>query len=77
MKSLKRSHGASPHSANISAKTYVRSTRNGKVQKIVREQYLRQDVPCSSKLCTACSANAAADANGVGEYPSPTWGSCR
>lgn len=64
MKSLKRTHGAGPHATNISSKIYVRSTKSGKIQKIVREQYLRQDVPCSSKLCSICVANAASDANG-------------
>ena len=46
----------------------MRSTKSGKVQKIVRELYLRQDIPCSSKLCSTCSANAPADANGVGMF---------
>jgi hypothetical protein len=58
MTSLKRtapSHGAS---TNLSSKVYVRTTRNGKVQIIVREAYLRQDIPCSSKLCRACLSDA-------------------
>ncbi|KAI6874528.1 ribonuclease R, partial [Hortaea werneckii] len=33
---------------------YLRTLKSGKVQKIVRELYLRQDIPCSSQLCTAC-----------------------
>ncbi|KAL9116336.1 MAG: hypothetical protein Q9187_007142 [Circinaria calcarea] len=64
MTSLKRSAVADPHGVNISSKVYVRSTKNGRVQKIVRELYLRQDIPCSSRLCTACLSNAPADANG-------------
>ncbi|CAI0652768.1 unnamed protein product [Colletotrichum noveboracense] len=62
MTSLKRSFEADPFAANISSKVYVRSTRKGKVQKIVREVYLRQDIPCSSKLCRSCLQTAPRDA---------------
>ncbi|KAI9819869.1 MAG: exosome catalytic subunit dis3 [Pycnora praestabilis] len=65
MTSLKRSHAGDPHASNISSKVFVRSTKSGKVQKIVRELYLRQDIPCSSTLCSTCLSNAPADANGV------------
>ncbi|KAI2617635.1 RNB-domain-containing protein [Hypomontagnella submonticulosa] len=58
MTSLKRPQGADPNSPNLSSKIYVRSTKSGKVQKIVREVYLRQDIPCSSKLCSRCLATA-------------------
>ncbi|EHA49340.1 mitotic control protein dis3 [Pyricularia oryzae 70-15] len=64
MASLKRSMGSDPMASSISNKVYVRSTRSGKVQKIVREVYLRQDIPCSSKLCTQCPKNAPTDAAG-------------
>lgn len=64
MASLKRSHPANPLAANISSKVYVRSTRSGKVQKIVREVYLRTDIPCSSKLCKACLQGAPRNAAG-------------
>ncbi|MCJ1383103.1 exosome catalytic subunit dis3 [Xylographa soralifera] len=64
MTSLKRSLATDPHAANISSKVFVRSTKNGKVQKIVRELYLRQDIPCSSRLCSLCLSSAPADANG-------------
>ena len=60
MTSLKRSAEADPLASNISSKTFVRSTRKGKVQKIVREVYLRQDIPCSSKI-------APKDASGNGK----------
>ncbi|KAL2043485.1 hypothetical protein N7G274_003792 [Stereocaulon virgatum] len=63
MTSLKRST-ADPYATNISSKVFVRSTKSGKVQKIVRELYLRQDIPCSSRLCSICLTNAPADANG-------------
>ena len=66
MTSLKRSLAADPHASNISSKVFVRSTKNGRAQKIVRELYLRQDIPCSSRLCSACLSDAPADANGNG-----------
>lgn len=68
MTSLKRSFETDPFAANISSKVYVRSTRKGKVQKIVREVYLRQDIPCSSKLCRACLQTAPRDAANNGEF---------
>ncbi|KAK4132616.1 RNB-domain-containing protein [Trichocladium antarcticum] len=64
MASLKRSLDSDPFAANISSKVYVRSTKRGKVQKIVREVYLRQDIPCSSKLCQSCLRSAPTDAAG-------------
>ncbi|KAL3428037.1 RNB domain-containing protein [Phlyctema vagabunda] len=65
MTSLKRSLTADPYSSSISSKVYVRSTKSGKVQKIVREVYLRQDIPCSSRLCNKCLETAPRDASGV------------
>ncbi|KAK4110511.1 RNB-domain-containing protein [Canariomyces notabilis] len=64
MSSLKRSLDSDPFAANISSKIYVRSTKSGKVQKIVREVYLRQDIPCSSRLCRICLKTAPKDAAG-------------
>ncbi|KPM39484.1 Exosome complex exonuclease dis3 [Neonectria ditissima] len=58
MTSLKRVQDSDALASNISSKVYVRSTRSGKVQKIVREVYLRTDIPCSSKLCKACLQDA-------------------
>lgn len=66
MTSLKRTLTADAHASNISSKVFVRSTKSGKVQKIVRELYLRQDIPCSSKLCSICISSAPANADGVG-----------
>jgi len=64
MKSLRRDLSANPQAANVTSKVFVRSTKSGKVQKIVRELYLREDIPCSSKLCSQCPTIAPADANG-------------
>lgn len=55
MTSLKRSYAASTTpTTTLSSKTYLRTLKSGKVQKVVRELYLRQDIPCSSQLCSAC-----------------------
>ena len=55
MTSLKRSYASSTTpTTTLSSKTYIRTLKSGKVQKIVRELYLRQDIPCSSQLCTSC-----------------------
>jgi hypothetical protein len=64
MKSLRRDLSSNPQAANVTSKVFVRSTKSGKVQKIVRELYLREDIPCSSKLCSQCPTTAPADANG-------------
>ncbi|KAH9827131.1 Exosome complex exonuclease DIS3 [Teratosphaeria destructans] len=54
MTSLKRSYASTSSNTTLSSKTYLRTLKSGKVQKIVREVYLRQDIPCSSQLCTSC-----------------------
>ncbi|KAF2486944.1 hypothetical protein BDY17DRAFT_292387 [Neohortaea acidophila] len=54
MTSLKRTYASTAPSTTLSSKTYLRTLKSGKVQKIVREVYLRQDIACSSQLCTAC-----------------------
>ncbi|PHH63807.1 hypothetical protein CDD81_5464 [Ophiocordyceps australis] len=64
MTSLKRGLPAEPVAPNISSKVYVRSTRSGKVQKVVQEVYLRTDIPCSSRLCKQCLDNAPKNAAG-------------
>jgi len=61
MTSLKRSFAADAKNQSLSSKVYIRSTKSGKVQKIVRELYLRQDIPCSSRLCTTCLSIVPAD----------------
>ncbi|KAJ9630796.1 exosome catalytic subunit dis3 [Taxawa tesnikishii (nom. ined.)] len=61
MTSLKRSYATDTSAQNLSSKVYIRSTKSGKVQKIVRELYLRQDIPCSSRLCSACLSIAPTD----------------
>lgn len=70
--SLKRSSAADRGQANLSSKVYVRSTKSGKVQKIVRELYLRQDIPCSSNLCRKCLEIAPSDYKKKGSFPEST-----
>ena len=61
MTSLKRPHASSTTSTTtLSSKTYLRTLKSGKVQKIVKELYLRQDIPCSSRLCSSCLDQAPA-----------------
>ncbi|CDR43617.1 CYFA0S12e02608g1_1 [Cyberlindnera fabianii] len=47
----------------VTSKVFVRS-RNGNASKIVREHYLRNDIPCLSKACTECGSIAAPDSHG-------------
>ena len=67
MTSLKRSYAVDGKASSLSSKVYIRSTKSGKVQKIVRELYLRQDIPCSSKLCSACLSVAPTDYHNKGQ----------
>ncbi|KAK9794582.1 putative Exosome complex exonuclease dis3 [Seiridium cardinale] len=67
MTSLKRPSGSDKGHLNLSSKVYVRSTKSGKVQKIVREVYLRQDITCSSQTCSKCRAPA----NAAGQVSPP------
>lgn len=46
----------------VTQKVFVRS-RNGGATKIVREHYLRTDIPCLSKACTKCIDIVVPDAN--------------
>ena len=38
----------------IRQKTFVRKTKRGKISKIVREHYLRDDIWCGSEVCAEC-----------------------
>ncbi|CAA21102.1 exosome 3'-5' exoribonuclease subunit Dis3 [Schizosaccharomyces pombe] len=44
-------------------RVFVRATR-GKVQKVVREQYLRNDIPCQSRACPLCRSKLPKDSRG-------------
>ncbi|KAI8340999.1 exosome complex exonuclease RRP44 [Choanephora cucurbitarum] len=39
----------------LRSKSFVKRTRKGNVVKVVKEHYLRDDIPCSSEICQACS----------------------
>ena len=47
----------------VTSKVFVRS-RNGGATKIVREHYLRNDIPCYSKLCNNCQLDLKPDSHG-------------
>jgi len=68
MTSLKRALPGDVSGTNLASKVYIRATRTGKVQKIVREVYLRNDIPCSSRLCTECLSIAPRDSHDKGKY---------
>ncbi|KAG6546222.1 hypothetical protein Mapa_012260 [Marchantia paleacea] len=38
----------------LQSKAYVKKTRHGRVLKVVREHYLRDDIACGTITCTAC-----------------------
>lgn len=38
----------------LKSKTFVKKTRSGRVMKIVREHYLRDDIWCGSEACDEC-----------------------
>lgn len=64
--SLKRKRVSS--GLSVSQKVFVRS-RNGNAIKVVREHYLRDDIPCFSKACELCSDCYKAGPSG--EIPHP------
>ncbi|XP_074308701.1 exosome complex exonuclease RRP44 homolog A [Silene latifolia] len=41
----------------LQSKTFSKKTRGGKVQKIVREHYLRDDIYCGASICKVCDAS--------------------
>ena len=61
MTSLKRAQPG--EDSGVLSKIYVQSTRSGKVRKVAREVYLRNDIPCSSQLCAKCKATAPRDSH--------------
>lgn len=42
----------------LRSKSFVKRTRKGNVVKVVKEHYLRDDIPCSSAVCNTCSKTA-------------------
>lgn len=56
MATSKRPVVADTSDVTYANKIFVRSTKAGKVQKIVREVYLRQDISCGSKVCSECTS---------------------
>ena len=42
-------------------KTFLKKTRRGKVVKIVREHYLRDDIPCGAQNCSSSGCGGGQD----------------
>ena len=38
----------------LKLKTFIKKTRRGKIMKVVREHYLRDDLSCGIESCTEC-----------------------
>ncbi|CAA3018427.1 exosome complex exonuclease RRP44 homolog A, partial [Olea europaea subsp. europaea] len=43
----------------LQSKSFVRKTKQGKVIKVVREHYLRDDIYCGAPFCNVCDVSAA------------------
>jgi exosome complex exonuclease DIS3/RRP44 len=43
----------------LGSKSFSKKTRSGKVLKVVKEVYLRDDICCGSELCEECKQSAA------------------
>ncbi|KAA8532084.1 hypothetical protein F0562_006774 [Nyssa sinensis] len=43
----------------LKSKSFVRKTKQGKVVKVVREHYLRDDIYCGASFCKVCDSSAA------------------
>ena len=41
----------------LAHKIFLKKTRRGKIIKVAREHYLRDDLPCGSAACTHCEDN--------------------
>ncbi|VAI24595.1 unnamed protein product [Triticum turgidum subsp. durum] len=42
----------------LQSKSFVKKTKQGRVVKVVREHYLRDDIPCGAFSCSSCDAAA-------------------
>lgn len=50
-------------------KVFVRSNKHGSATKVVREQYLRTDIACSSRVCGECYLHSITNADGTSIPP--------
>ncbi|KAK2706097.1 exosome complex exonuclease RRP44-like [Artemia franciscana] len=50
-------------------KIFIRKTRQGKILKLVRENYLRDDISCLSDLCTSCNQANTIQLNRLDKLP--------
>ncbi|NXK87714.1 RRP44 exonuclease, partial [Formicarius rufipectus] len=49
----------------LTSRTFVRRTRAGAVVKVVREHYLREDIPCGAAACRLCHAGSGTAGSGT------------
>ncbi|KNA02951.1 hypothetical protein SOVF_213740 [Spinacia oleracea] len=43
----------------LQSKSFVKKTKGGKVVKVVREHYLRDDIYCGASICKTCDSSVA------------------
>ncbi|KAM6140224.1 exosome complex exonuclease RRP44 isoform 2-T2 [Pterocles gutturalis] len=54
----------------LTSRTFLRRTRAGAVVKVVREHYLREDIPCGATTCRLCPPRPAGPGLGLEAQPS-------
>ncbi|XP_074995184.1 exosome complex exonuclease RRP44 isoform X2 [Calonectris borealis] len=54
----------------LTSRTFVKRTRAGAVVKVVREHYLREDIPCGAAACRLCPPRPAGPGLGLEAQPS-------
>uniref|UniRef100_A0A8D0FYZ0 PIN domain-containing protein n=1 Tax=Strix occidentalis caurina TaxID=311401 RepID=A0A8D0FYZ0_STROC len=52
------------------SRTFLKRTRAGAVVKVVREHYLREDIPCGAAACRLCPPRPAGPGPGLQAQPS-------
>ncbi|XP_042661735.1 exosome complex exonuclease RRP44 [Tyto alba] len=55
----------------LTSRTFLKRTRAGAVVKVVREHYLREDIPCGAAACRLCPPRPAGSAPTAGLQPRP------
>lgn len=54
----------------LTSRTFLKRTRAGAVVKVVREHYLREDIPCGAAACRLCPPRPAGAGRGLEAQPS-------
>lgn len=66
-------HYVFPAAASCRRDLPLQKTRKGAVTKVVREHYLRDDIPCGSQACSSCPAPASGDGPVLSPGPGATY----